>query len=195
MFTVPSDNCSERGSPEAKAGGRGRGEGEVVVVVVVFHSKKVIGVLEGLRGLPACVLRSPAPSSAARDKGLSLQLSGRPRPRATRPASASRHPGGRKGRCPPGHTGRTEQLPQPSSPPPQRLVDPLTFLLARNKERVGVSQAPLLVELRRLRLGLTFVLVPDGHSAAQTPFLPAHLYTVLPVAWAVIQAGTMMAIL
>lgn len=41
MFTVPGDNCLERGSPEAKAGGGGRvGGGAVVVVVVVFHSKE-----------------------------------------------------------------------------------------------------------------------------------------------------------
>lgn len=38
MFTVRVDNCSERGSPEAKGGGRGKGA--VVVVVVVFHSKE-----------------------------------------------------------------------------------------------------------------------------------------------------------
>lgn len=78
---------------------RGRGCGEGAVVVVVFQ-RKVIGVLEGLRGLPACVLRSPAPSQAARAKRLSLQLAGRPRLWATRPAPASRHPGSRKGRCP-----------------------------------------------------------------------------------------------
>lgn len=48
------------------------------MLLLFFIQRKVVGVLEGLRGLPACVLLSPAPSSAARAKGLSFWLSGRP---------------------------------------------------------------------------------------------------------------------
>lgn len=73
MFTVPGDNCLERGSPEAKAGGGGAWEGEQLLLLLLFFiQRKVIGVLEEIRGLPACVLRSPAPSSASRSKRLSL---------------------------------------------------------------------------------------------------------------------------
>lgn len=55
--------------PRRLGGGGGR---EQLLLLLFFIQRKVIGVLEGLRGLPACVLLSPAPSSAARAKGLSL---------------------------------------------------------------------------------------------------------------------------
>lgn len=44
----------------------------MLLLLLFFIQRKVIGVLEEIRGLPACVLRSPAPSSAARSKRLSL---------------------------------------------------------------------------------------------------------------------------
>lgn len=50
----------------------GAGREQLLLLLLFFIQRKVIGVLEGLRGLPACVLLSPAPSSAARAKGLSL---------------------------------------------------------------------------------------------------------------------------
>lgn len=57
--------------PRRLGGGGGAGR-EQLLLLLFFIQRKVIGVLEGLRGLPACVLLSPAPSSAARAKGLSL---------------------------------------------------------------------------------------------------------------------------
>lgn len=89
MFTVPGDNRSERGSREAKGGGGGAGREQLLLLLLFFIQRKVIGVLEGLRGLPAYVLHSPAPSSAAHAKRLGLQLAGRPKPRAPGPTPAS----------------------------------------------------------------------------------------------------------
>lgn len=78
----------------------GAGREQLLLLLLFFIQRKVIGVLEGLLGLPACLLRSPAPSSASGAKRLSLQLAGRPRPRAAEPALPSRSLGGRKGVAP-----------------------------------------------------------------------------------------------
>lgn len=64
MFTVPGHNCLERGSREAEAGGGGAGRAQLLLLLF-FNQRKVIGVLEGLRGLPAREPRSSAPSSTA----------------------------------------------------------------------------------------------------------------------------------
>lgn len=69
--------------------GGGAGREQLLLLLLFFIQRKVIGVLEGLRGLPAYVLHSPAPSSAAHAKRLGLQLAGRPKPRAPGPAPAS----------------------------------------------------------------------------------------------------------
>lgn len=78
----------------------GAGREQLLLLLLFFIQRKVIGVLEGLLGLPACLLRSPAPSSASGAKRLSLQLAGRPRPRAAEPALPSRSLGGPKGVAP-----------------------------------------------------------------------------------------------
>lgn len=128
MFTVRNDNCLERGSPEAKAGGGGRREGAVV------FQRKVIGVLEGLRSLPACRLRSPAPSLAVRAKRRSLQLAGRPGLRATGPAHASARPESRKGRCP--------RMNLPGSPRPVASGAKLGRILASGGRPAGPFAFP-----------------------------------------------------
>lgn len=40
MFTVPGDNCSERGSPEAKAGGGGAGREKLLLLLLFFIQRK-----------------------------------------------------------------------------------------------------------------------------------------------------------
>ena len=65
MFTVPGHNCLERGSREATAGGGGAEREQLLLLLLFVNQRKVIGVLEGLRGLPASKLRSSAPSSTA----------------------------------------------------------------------------------------------------------------------------------
>ena len=82
--------------------GGGAGREQLLLLLLFFIQRKVIGVLEGLRGLPACVLRSPAPSLAVGAKRLSLQLAGRPRPRASSRLPKSWGP---DKRCPPRQTG------------------------------------------------------------------------------------------
>lgn len=200
MFTVPGDNCSKRGSPEAKAGGGSAGREQLLLLLLFFIQRKVIGVLEGLRGLPACVLHSPAPSSAVRAKRLSLQLAGRPKPRATGPAPAEVLGAGRAVAPQDKPALRSSARPSGCSCSSPEACGPLGFP-GNAKQGVSLSgTSPGGVETAGFGAGFVNK-CPLGPSTRKTLsssnalFSPHHLYAVLPVARPRIKAETVVAIL